>query len=356
MWMQLAVLCCLGAAGIWSGAAGASIQEKLEALHETQAAYVNAQQEGDWETAAELGQRLFEHLEEARVLLEEANAGESRDRDTLMQYATVLALQDHPDLSAEVLRRLTRLYPEDVDGWLALGEALSELGPRWRAEAADAYAACLALEPEPNKATNAWSGLGGVYLRGGVTALARGAYESGAELTDEHPRVLAGLAAVALWEGDVMETAQRLDALVEIPPKEFQLLEQGVERLKSGRFPLPHDADAHAAHARLLFRVGRLHQSLLPLRRSLQLDPGDYVRWNFLGSLLINTGALEEAISAFEESLAINSDQPRTQEILAMLQDAEPDAPLAPPEDMPVELEGAPMMPGQPQDPLAPAP
>ncbi len=343
-----AAICVLAVFSVQAWASTAAVDEKLEALQEAQAAFFAAQQEGDFEAAAEHGATIRENLTEARALLEQANAARSRDAETLMQYATVLAFQDQSDLAAEALKRLTALHTDHVDGWLGLGEALSELGPgRW-AEAVDAYQQCLELDPAPDKAIHAWAGLGGIYLQSGMAQLAREAYQRGLEIEGDDIRIEAGLAAVDVWEGNLLEATERIDALEFIPPTESQLLEQAVDRLKMARFPLPHDADAHASYARMLFRVGRIHQCLLPLRRSLQLDAEDHAQWNFLGSVLVSIGQIEEAVEAFEHSLSINAEQPRTQEILEMLQEADPGQPIEPPEALPDMPETAPLTPADP--------
>ena len=85
----------------------------------------------------------------------------------------------------------------------------------------------------------------------------------------------------------------------------------------------PDTAENHYSYDKLLVRTGRYTDALLPLERSLRLDPDQYTAWNMLGGIKRSIGDVAGAVTAYEKSLELKADQPRTIEVLKASQSGE---------------------------------
>lgn len=318
-------------------------------FREHQDAFFEAQAEGDFEAMERIAREQRDMLNEARRDLQTQNAAQSRDPAVLKDLATVLGMDGDYDLAAETLERAAQHAPDDAESWLMLGEMRMHLGDAAAPDAAAALRQCLALEPGGQTAAHAYGLMTALYLEMGLIPLARETLEEGQQLEEGHPALEFGALALDIAEGRVVEAYERLDAQDAIPRQALELIERAVELFETSGRATPNTAEAHAAYARILFRVGEPHQAAAPLERAVTLDPQDTGAWNFLGSVYLTMGRYDSAQHAFAESLAVDEDQPGVREIVEALQAGEPVAP----EDEEAE-EFVPPVHDQPDEPVSP--
>ena len=128
------------------------------------------------------------------------------------------------------------------------------------------------------------------------------------------------LAALKIRDGLILEASADLDALGTIPPGSMLMVQQNLGAaltdFRDRRLWFSDTGANHLAYTKLLLRAGRNAESLQPLERALELDGGNFVPWNLLGSLSRELGNYARAREAFTKSLELNPDQPRTEEAL----------------------------------------
>jgi len=302
-------------------------REKFEAFESEMSAAVKAQAERDVDTARSHHTRASQYLQDARNLFDRAPAAKSEDPDILKDYADLLIVMGDVDLASEVLRRRAELTPHDAEAWFALGRVLGPRGRAYEAEAAAALRRALKLDGAGTEAANINSELGRLYWRGGLFQLAERSYSKAEAASKSNVSAAIGLAALAIRKGKMAEASAKLDVLGALAPDKANMLERMVgEALvdfeQSPRW-FADTAQNHMAYAKVLIRVNRLPQSVMPLERALELDPDNYVDWNLMGSVMRGLGDLNEARRAFRKSLELNPDQPRTREVLEELAEEE---------------------------------
>lgn len=123
-----------------------------------------------------------------------------------------------------------------------------------------------------------------------------------------------GHAALQVRKGEVVNSSQKLDALgVKAQPYDVEtrlMLRQALHDFERRGKWFSDTAENHAAYARLLYRAGRLTDAILAARRSVVLDTAQSEIWNFLASMQLQIGNLEQAKQAYEHSLEANPNQP----------------------------------------------
>lgn len=268
-------------------------------------------------------------LEEARGLLQQANAAESNDSDVLKDYAVVMQYLGDLDLAANALRRSAALQPENAASWLGLGQVLAELGEAHRDEARRALQKALALDPKGAVAVRAHTALCTLFLQMGLTDLARAECAKALELDPNDARAQLLNATFLVREGKMVEAVQVVEGLQAPPPA----LEPAVRDFQRARHTFPDIAENHLAYGKVLLWAGRIQESVLAIERAAELDPDNHVIQNFLGSLWGGMGNVNKARAAYGRSLELNPDQPRTREELDRLNAAE--AGETPPADEP---------------------
>lgn len=274
-------------------------------------------------------------LIEARRLFEEGGAPQAADADVLAEYADLLLILRSPDAAEPVLARAATLAPRDGAVWLRLGYARADLGPKWTERARDAFAQAAEYGVSDASKAEAHAAMGVVYFLRDYAALAAEAFARAAALDDDNPRAIIGAASSALREGRVLDASQGLDALGELPPDILRdmhrVLGKAVDDFAAAGVPFPDTAAHHLAYGRILVRLNRGAKALAPFEHAARIEPENTAAWNGAGSLRAGLGDPEGARAAFERSLAINPEQPRTREALAALTAPPPSpAPLQP--------------------------
>lgn len=262
-------------------------------------------------------------LIEARDLYEEAGAADTDAPDLLSEYARVLERTNDPDLAATVLQRLTSLSPANAEAWVRLGNALSRLDDSQILNAKNAYEQALSLLAEPTVYAQAHAGLGRLYYNLGLYQLAEETFIEVLPLDPQNIETIIALAALHLRRGSVVVASDTLDGMgAALAPYGVLLQEYLVKALADfdlNRVWFPDTALFHLAYAKLTYRAGRLLEAMDILARSLELDEKNHVSWNLLGSFRNQAGDVEGAREALTHSLALNPNQPRTQQILEAL-------------------------------------
>lgn len=331
------------AAGAWvapTWAVGEDLMARAREVagkaREAMQASSKAAAEGDADAAERLAADYTNYLNEARALFDKASAGDSRDPEVLSEYGRVLNLLGDYDLAAEAYERAVMLDPKNAAHWRALGVTLAELGPRRAAGAALALRHSIEMEPGAAP-VQAYLALARLYRREGLCDLARKTYMRVLELSPEDVRAKIGLLGVKVREGQMREAAEDAEKLGQLNPDAQTLLqttvEESLEGFQESRRCFPDTPEDHMAYARILLLPGGSEwaaQSILPLEHVVKLQPDNYVAFNFLGSVCGHIGHTARAKEAFERSLQINPDQPRTRESLAALSQEKKES--APPE------------------------
>jgi tetratricopeptide (TPR) repeat protein len=343
---SIALLLC----GTWFAHAATlteEVGEKMTQLRQQLEAAGREQKAGNLEMVQKHQRNAQRFIDEARAMLETANAADSNDLDVLLLYGEVLGLQREYDLAAETLRRATALLPNNpgVDSelapavWRSLGRALSEVGPNFAPEAHTALHRALEFQPSDEVAADIHQIDGRVYYDQGLYELARRSFDASLAAHPSTPGAVVGLAALDVRDGKVAEAEQRLQALGPLPPDiNMQMQPMMLEALKGmdkNRAWFADTAENHRAYAMLLLQVNRLPAAIDPLERALDLKPDDHITWNLLASVYRGLGNAERAKAALQKSLDLEPNQPRTLEFLKALQQAEqskpPDSIAAPP-------------------------
>ncbi len=313
----------------WMSAALAADVDALEqarenrklALGEMQAMEA-ARQEGDAATFEKHQAEARRLLQEVKALYRQGGAETSGDPEVLAEYGAFLHDTRDTDLAAKVYRRAVTLSPDDAALWLSLGKILSNLGESGTLEAKKAFERCLALGAGA-PAAQAHSELGGLYRGMGLFELAKKQFEAAHAITPASVEVQIALAALKVREGKIREGADDFDALGMVGSEHAALLQgllvSALKDFDGARLGFPDTAEDHLGYAKLLLRAGRTPDCLFPIERSLKLDGTNYVVWNLLGSVSGQLGDRDRARVAFERSLALEADQPRTRNVLESL-------------------------------------
>lgn len=359
--------CCLAAALAVAGCDGGKHLEEAEALsrkaEELTAALQQLATAGNAGAYALTEQDLRKTLKAMALEYELAGVPESDDPALLLEYAEVQGRLSNWDLAANALRRAAELKPEDAKTWGLLGQAEAELGPSHATEAVEALRRVLELEPEGGSAALAHALLGRIFTDQSLYALARKHYERALELNPDRTASRIALAALDIREGRLEQASEALDALAQTgadaEAANRGLITEAVAAFDATRQTITDEAAKHLAYAKLLVRAGRIEDCLWPLGRALELDPNNYIAWNMAGSIRQGMGQTDRAREAFERSLQVNPDQPRTRESLEQLSGTSAPGAATPtpaPGGAPASTQGEQTAPGiVSSDPLAPA-
>jgi eukaryotic-like serine/threonine-protein kinase len=173
--------------------------------------------------------------------------------------------------------------------------------------------------------TEAWAGLARYYSYGASTGLldpaqawplAEQAWERGAALDPDLPRLAPSLASITLFGKRDWETGDRqLRRAAELLPETLNVLAFYLHLL--GRFDEaiairqryfevePLSVRAHRSHGHALYLSGRFDEAAQQLRRALELDRNDVRSWELLGDALLELGRGEETVAAWRQALLI---------------------------------------------------
>ena len=270
--------------------------------------------------AAEQNQIAAEGLlQEARKAYDTSNTMRVKDPLVLRDYAEVLRAQNDSDLAARALTRATRLDPENVSLWLALGQVLTDLGHSRSTEAQRVLRHTLELDNKTIASANTHVALGRLYRQEGLYDLARESYAKALERDGANVSAKLGVITLQVREGKIREASESLDAMGALPPEMVSLLEGALGQFDASQKTFTDDAPSNIAYARLLLRINRIPESLAAAERAARLNPNDYMTWNLLGDLSQGMNNPNRAREAYSRSLQIKPDQARTQERLNAL-------------------------------------
>lgn len=344
MLKRIRQLVCLGftvlAAGTPANAAALSEAASLyEQAGQEQTALNAAAAQGDEASMRQHAEKLNDLLQQARQAYDSAGAASADDPDVLDTYARLLNEMGDYDLAEQARLRAVALGPENAQRWFALGETQGLLGAQGANRAVRSLRKALSLSDDPETNSRIHAALGAIFLQEGLYALSRESLEAALKEKPDHIGAAITLASLDVREGKIGAASARLDSMGEIPPGSLDLLQRSMSNAlndfdRSRRW-MDDTAANHLAYAKLLVRAGRFQDCPLPLERAAQLNPSDVVTWNLLGSVYRGLNHVEGARRAFEKSLAINPDQPRTQEALRELGADAATQPVSPPETAP---------------------
>lgn len=298
-------------------------REKTTEAQKEQRAVGQAMSQGNRESAEQYREDSNRHFRQAEDLYRQHLAESPRDVDALIEYAGFRGLQGDTDLAVETLRQAIVIEPDRPATLLALGQHLSSLGGKHCGEAERTLRRVTAIEPGSDSAASAWGTLGTHYWRLHLYDLSREAFEKARAIKPDNPGSLLGIIAQDVRDGNVQMASDTLDALGQADPQLMSVADRFVHEALTEfdrtRRWFPDTAENHLAYARLLVRAGRYPESVLPLERAAKLDPGNIVTFNLLGSMYRGMNNPGRARKAFERSLEINPDQPRTREAINAL-------------------------------------
>ncbi|MCP4641550.1 MAG: tetratricopeptide repeat protein [bacterium] len=329
-WMRLGVGLVVGVCAAWASGADdlTDARKKLDRAREQLNGASTARARGDAEAMQRYQSEATRLFDEAAVDYEAALTKNPDSAEAACGYAALLIQRGDADLAVEALDRAVVKNPDSGAVWLTLGQAHGAWGPKHAGDAEKALRRAIALEPESKVGKSALATLGAQYWEQGLYAFSRKAFERLLAMEPENTGGRIALAALDFREGNVASAASALDSLKKVSPEQAAIIDRFLNeartRFEATRRSFPDTAEAHLAYAKLLIRTNQLPQSVAPLQRAVHLDPGNHVTWNLLGSVLGALGKSDKAREAFERSLEITPDQPRTRQALEGLKKATP--------------------------------
>ncbi len=298
-------------------------REKAAEAQKEQRAVGQALSQGNRDSAEQYREDAERHLRQAEGLYQQHLAESPHDIEALVQYAGFQGLKGDTDLAVETLRRAIVIDRENPATLLALGQQLSILGGKHCGEAERTLRRVTALESGSHNAASAWATLGTHYWRLHLYDLSREAFEETRAILPDNPGTLIGIIAQDVREGKMKTASDALDALGQADPQLMSaadpFVREALAEFDRTRRWFPDTAENHLAYARLLVRAGRISESLLPLERTAKLDPENAITFNLLGSVYRGVNMPDRARKAFQRSLEINPNQPRTQDAINAL-------------------------------------
>jgi tetratricopeptide (TPR) repeat protein len=293
----------------------------VQAYEAEKQATATALEAGDMPKAEAHAAAAREHLRAAQTAFESEGILTTDDAAARAEYRTVLRTLGYHDLLAEVIRADLQTRETAAD-WLALGQALALCGPNAREEARAAFNHALA-PGEAALAAPAHAGLADLYYADTLPEFARKHYEAAIAADAADTRSKAALAALKVADGDLLGGAADIDALGrDAQPHDAFIrarLREALALFELQRRSFPDTLEYHRAYARTLYRAARTAEAAMAARRVLDLDPKDTTTWNFLAAMLSQLGQHDQALKAYEGSLAADPNQPQVVEVIANL-------------------------------------
>jgi tetratricopeptide (TPR) repeat protein len=176
---------------------------------------------------------------------------------------------------------------------------------------------------DPVHLAEAHAEVGRMFYEEGLPVQAQRAYESSIKANPESINATLGKALIDIGEGRVVEGAAVLDSLDDLSNDQARFLETGLtvslDRIGTRQVLIAEGAKPHAAYAQLLIRVSRNFEAMLAIEHALMDDDTQFAWFNLLGGLAMQQGYTDRAVAAYQRSLVINTDQPRTRQLLEQL-------------------------------------
>jgi tetratricopeptide (TPR) repeat protein len=234
-------------------------------------------------------------------------------------------LEDY-DLAGDAFARAAEASPARADLWHRAGRNFVAARGRYLDRAADALAEAEranAAAETPVPVADLAATRGDLYMALGLPEEAAARYTEALAADAQHARARIGAAGASLELGDVVRAAELADSFAAPTQSQAILLDRTLRAsyldFRRDRVTVPETAESMRALAKISVRLGLLQEARLAIERAVQLDDADVFSWNLLGSLAHQAGDTERARTAFERSLAIQPDQPRTKEALEEL-------------------------------------
>jgi Flp pilus assembly protein TadD len=298
-------------------------------------------------------------LHDVREAFRALDADKTDDIDVLRVYVDFLIKVGDFDLAAKSLNRAILISPNDLALSLRLARAYYYWGEEHDADAQRVITGALRNAQGGPEAAELNALLGRVYMRMGLFDFARESFEKAVAADPKFPVGQIGLATLQIRDAKMKEGSDLLDTLQELPPQFEVVLEEMLQQcihdfISSGKW-FPDDAAQHLAYGKILFRANRIASCPGPIERAIKLDPQNFIAYNLLGNAYRSLEKPDQAIAAFRQSLALNPDQPRTQDALQQVLQSKAAQPTAPAPESALPVPAPPVSQSDsPQPPQAP--
>jgi len=281
-------------------------------------------------SAAEMLGEARGMLRDARDLYLRAKADQSDDPEVLREFAELAVRTEDFDLAGKAYRRAAENADAPAELWLEAGRNFVKVGVGMGDPALDALTQCRELAQANGDevlAARANTQLGHLYRTLGLYEIAREHYVAGLSTEMQFFDAHLGLAGLNFREGRVVEAAAAMDRFGSMQGTDLVFLDAmlrfGYVGFRENRVSFQDTAANHLSYGKLLTRLQRLNEALTAVRRATELDDQDVIALNLLGSLARAAGDNVLSRDAFEQSLRLNADQPRTLQVLNDLKSAE---------------------------------
>jgi tetratricopeptide (TPR) repeat protein len=170
---------------------------------------------------------------------------------------------------------------------------------------------------------NDYAVLGGYQFRKGHFDVAEAEFLKGLEKDAASAESRIGLLGIRIRQGRMVEAADLVEKLGQIPGRLnaafMKAVEDGLDGFNRNRVVFADTADNHFAYAKVLVRAGRMKETLAATEHTTRLAPDNHAAWNLVASIYRQMGRFDKSRDAYNKSLAILPDQPRTREALDSL-------------------------------------
>jgi tetratricopeptide (TPR) repeat protein len=286
-----------------------------------------------YEKSVQLGQNenAQNHKDYARSLLDDGihhydqiGVRKSKDVEILKEFGDVLLLAEYFDWAGKTYERAAILSENDYLLWLNAGEAYSFSGIAFEQKAVDAVHQSFTLVGEDaDGISRANAVLGRIFWDSGQYAMARSHFDVALEANPKNEWAVVGQSLSKIRNGRLHEGSTSLDGLTSLTIRQqqwmfrqWEVVFAPLDRMVSA---FEDTAENHFIIARLYLKANRARDALLAAEYSLSLDETNYQAWNMVGGLSLQQGNTPRAKEAYEKSLQLNNDQPRTREMLDQL-------------------------------------
>ena len=274
----------------------------------------------------------------AHFFLPIACAGLAMAQPPSVETAWQLIAQGKRDQAVTLLGGLIRAEPRNPDARLLLGSILMEAGKR--DESIAQLREAVRLLPNSAEAHNA---LGEAYSAFGEMKSARPEFERAVELDPRHAQAQVNLADVLLQQGEAQRAVPHLEQAIRIIGRKPDAAYAHYLRAKA--YSGDHDAAKAAAELQLAIDLrpdfaeawsdlGDARKSLADgegalsaFHRAVTLSPQDPVAQYRLGSQLLDSGAVHEAVEHLEAAVRLDAKNQSALNALqrALRQDGQPE-------------------------------
>ncbi len=258
-------------------------------------------------------------LNECQLMLEQIDTPNIELEEGLNLYLDVLELKGDYGKSAECLEGYLRRNPEAGDYWVRLGRANLKKGKNYLEEAVFCLRKARKLQLSNESQALLWKLMGDIHWELREFDQAEQAYHKSLNFGDDvWPKV--GLAGLDVARGDMKSAEdslssigralQKYDVPVRVRLREALLVFEQLTK------EIPDSPEQYFAYSHILYRAGRIEDAIAVANYALFLEANNWKEWNFLGSVYLQYGYTDNAKSAFNKSLALESNQPEIKKLI----------------------------------------